>query len=128
MKSILLMIAATLLFTVAAMAQQDQQSNPPLGDQSTYPSATHKMNPAEKRDTRAANGQTVDLNSGSKKDIAALPGVGPDRAQNIIDARPFSSKDDLLRKKLLPKATYDQIQDMVTVEGPKKQSEPTNHR
>jgi hypothetical protein len=28
---------------------------------------------------------------------AALPGVGPDYAQSIIDARPFKSKEDLLR-------------------------------
>src|SRR5436305_779237 len=87
--------------------QEKDQQNPPLGDQSTYPAATHKMTPREKKDTAAGEGQMVDLNSGSKKDIAALPGVGPDRAQNIIDARPFSSKEDLLRKKVVPKETYD---------------------
>ena len=126
MKSFQLMMAVSILLSAALFAQ-DQQSNPPLGDQSTYPSSTHKMSPAEKRDTPEAHGQPVDLNSGTKKDIAALPGVGPDRAQNIIDARPFTSKDDLLRKKLLPKSAFDQVKDLVTVEGPKKQSEPANH-
>jgi DNA uptake protein ComE-like DNA-binding protein len=35
------------------------------------------MTPAEKKDTPSANGQPVELNSASKKDLAALPGVGP---------------------------------------------------
>jgi DNA uptake protein ComE-like DNA-binding protein len=108
-----------------ASAQQNQQSPPPLQDQSAYPAATHKMTPAEKSSTPAAHGQPVDLNSGSKKDLAALPGVGPDLAQNIILARPFKTKDDLLRKKIVPQSTFEQIKDLVTVQGPKKQSIPT---
>jgi DNA uptake protein ComE-like DNA-binding protein len=114
------------LLVLAAMsyAQQNQQAAPPPGDQSTYPAENHKMSSAEKRDTPSANGQPVDLNSASKKDLAALPGIGPDYAQTIIDARPFKSKDDLLRKKLIPQATYDKIQDRVTTNGPKKQSLP----
>jgi len=105
-------------------AQQDQQAAPPPGNQRSYPSTTHKMTPAEKKDTPSANGQPVDLNSASKKDLAALPGVGPDYAQTIIDARPFSSKEDLLKKKVIPQSTYDKIQDRVTAQGPKKQSLP----
>jgi DNA uptake protein ComE-like DNA-binding protein len=53
------------------------------------------MTTAEKR---AANGQPVDRNSASKKDLAALPGIGPHYAQSIIVARPFGSKQDLLKK------------------------------
>jgi len=82
------------------------------------------MTPAEKSSTPTAKGQTVDLNSASKKDLAALPGVGPDYAQTIIDARPFGSKQDLLRKKVIPQATYNKIQNLVTAQGPKKQSLP----
>jgi competence protein ComEA len=113
-----------LLLTAMSYAQQDQQAAPPPGNQSSYPSTTHKMTPAEKKDTPSANGQPVDLNSASKKDLAALPGVGPDYAQTIIDARPFSAKEDLLKKKVIPQATYDKIQDRVTTQGPKKQSLP----
>ena len=111
-----------LLFSALCIAQQqDQQNGPPLGDQSAYPSTTHKMSPAEKSNTPAANGQAVDLNSASKKDIAALPGVGPDLAQNIIDARPFRAKEDLLKKKLIPAGTFDQIKDLVVAGPPQKQ-------
>lgn len=138
MKKIFAVVFPLLLLTAVSFAQDQQiptqqnqqndqgtsQQNPPLGDQSTYPAASHKMTPQEKKSTPVGQGQTVDLNSGSKKDIAALPGVGPDRAQSIIDARPFGSKEDLLRKKVVPKETYDQIQDRVTANGPKKQSVP----
>ena len=117
--------AVPLLLMFAALSYaQNQQAAPPPGDQSSYPSETHKMSSAEKRDTPSNNGQPVDLNSASKKDLAALPGVGPDYAQSIIDARPFGSKRDLLKKKLIPQETYNKIQDRVTANGPKKQSLP----
>ena len=113
-----------LILAAVSYAQQDRQSAPPPGNQSSYPSETHKLSPAEKKDTAPAKGLPVDLNSSSKKDLAALPGVGPDYAQTIIDARPFSSKEDLLKKKVIPEATYDKIKDRVTAQGPKKQSLP----
>jgi competence protein ComEA len=116
--------ALPLLLMLAAVSFAQQQAAPPPGDQSSYPSETHKMTAAEKRDTPSANGQPVDLNSASKKDLAALPGIGPDYAQSIIDARPFGSKQDLMKKKIIPQETYDKIQDRVTANGPKKQSLP----
>lgn len=128
MKMPFVLLLPALLFPVLSLSQQNQQTPPPLGDQSTYPAETHKMTPAEKKDTPSANGQSVDLNTASKKDLAALPDVGPDRAQTIIDARPFRSKEDLLRKKILPQAAYDKIQNMVTANGAKKQSVPANSK
>jgi DNA uptake protein ComE-like DNA-binding protein len=124
MKPIRIAMLTVLMFAAPCFAQQDQQAAPPPGNQSSYPAETHKMSPAEKSDTPSENGQPVDLNSASKKDLAALPGIGPDYAQTIIDARPFSAKEDLLKKKVIPQATYDKIQDRVTANGPKKQSLP----
>ena len=117
-------VLSALLLTAVSFAQQDQQTAPPPGDQSTYPSTTHKMSKSETKDTPSANGQPVDLNSASKKDLAALPGVRPDYAQTIIAGRPYGSKEDLLRKKVIPQATYDKIQNQITATGPKKQSLP----
>src|SRR6267154_6751128 len=70
-----------LLLTAMSYAQQDQQAAPPPGNQSSYPSTTHKMTPAEKKDTPSANGQPVDLNSASKKDLA-----GPARSWSGLRA------------------------------------------
>jgi competence protein ComEA len=108
----------------SVFAQGQQQQAPPPGNQSSYPSETHRMSPAEKSNTPSENGQPVDLNSASKKDLAALPGIGPDYAQTIIDGRPYRSKEDLLKKRVIPQATYDKIQNRIIANGPKKQSLP----
>lgn len=124
MKTLAPVALSIILLAAVSYAQQDQPAAPPPGDQSTYPSTTHKMSRAEKSNTPSANGQSVDLNSASKKDLAALPGIGPDYAQTIIDGRPYNSKEDLMKKKVIPQATYDKIQNQITAQGPKKQSLP----
>jgi hypothetical protein len=58
----------------------------------------------------------------SKRDIAGLPGVEPDYAQTIIDAPPFTAKEDLLAKEVIAESAHGEIQDPVTAEGTEKQS------
>jgi DNA uptake protein ComE-like DNA-binding protein len=61
----------------------------------------------------AETNQLVDINSASLAELDKLPGVGPARAKAIIANRPYSGKDNLVQRKIIPVNVYNQIRDKI---------------
>ena len=61
-------------------------------------------------------GALVDINTATLAELDTLPGVGPATAQRIIDGRPYSTIEDLMRVKGIGQATFDKLKDYITVE------------
>jgi competence protein ComEA len=60
-----------------------------------------------------ASADLLDINSATKEQLDALPGIGEKFSQKIIDGRPYAKKTDLTRKKIIPTATYNKIKDQI---------------
>jgi competence protein ComEA len=65
---------------------------------------------------RLAPGRRVNLNTATKAELDALPGIGPVKAQAIIDARPFRTPADVMKVKGIKEGEYGKIKDLITVE------------
>jgi hypothetical protein len=55
----------------------------------------------------------LDLNSATEKHLSKLPGIDEATAQKIIAGRPYKRKDELVRKKILEEAQYEQIKEQI---------------
>jgi competence protein ComEA len=67
----------------------------------------------EQKAPPAAKKQPLDINSASADELKTVAGISEADAKKIIENRPYKSKDDLVQKKVMPKATYDKIKDQI---------------
>ncbi len=65
--------------------------------------------------TKLAPGQKVNINTASKEELDALPGIGPAKAQAIINARPFEKIEDIMKVKGIKEKEFEKIKESIIV-------------
>jgi competence protein ComEA len=63
----------------------------------------------------AASARLVDINSATPEELNSLPDVGAERAQRIMQNRPYTRVEELRDRGILPKSVYDEINDRLVV-------------
>ena len=77
-----------------------------------------QKSPAEAKKAAKAAGPAgpININTASKEQLDALPGIGKTKAQAIIDGRPYQKPEDIMKVKGIKQKTYDKIKDLITVQ------------
>lgn len=68
----------------------------------------------------AAKTKLVDINTAKSEELKTLPGITDAEAAKIIAGRPYASKADLVVRKLIDDAAYENLKKLIIAKQPNK--------
>ena len=101
---------AALGLAAGATSALAQKTEAPKTDAKKTEAAAPK---GDAKKAEAPKAALMDINSASEKDLATLKGIGEARSKAIVKGRPYKGKDELVQKKIIPQAVYDDIKDQI---------------
>lgn len=110
MRKLYILLMATIFgvtLTIATSSTTLAQAGTGTSNSKAETSSTAKA----KTSTPAS--EKLDINSATKEQLDALPGIGDAYATKIIANRPYRTKRDLATKKIIPESTYNKIKDQI---------------
>ena len=84
------------------------------------PVFTPAQTPKPAAATPATTAAPLDINTATADQLKAFPGIGDAYSKRIIDGRPYTAKNQLVTRGILPQATYNKIKDQIIASHPKK--------
>jgi competence protein ComEA len=61
---------------------------------------------------------SLDINTATPAQLRALPGMGDAYVRRIIDGRPYTAKNQLVTRGVLPQPAYDKISSRIIAKRP----------
>jgi DNA uptake protein ComE-like DNA-binding protein len=77
------------------------------------PAAAPVKSPAPAHAAARTAPALMDINSASVEELKTLPGIDEVYAPKIVAGRPYKTKTELLTRKIVPRATYAKIRNLV---------------
>jgi competence protein ComEA len=68
----------------------------------------------------AADAAKLDLNTATPEQLKALPGMGDAYVKRIVDGRPYTAKNQLVTRGILPEPAYEEIKEQIIAHRAKK--------
>jgi competence protein ComEA len=68
----------------------------------------------------SATADKIDINTATADQLKAIPGIGDAYSKRIIEGRPYTAKNQLVSRGILPQGVYDKIKDQIIATKPAK--------